>query len=53
MQKNWLDVNEKWYKHEPEKVKENDSWKILWDFTIETDHVTEARRPDMVIKDQK
>ena len=24
-----FDVNEKWYKHEPEKVVENDSWKIL------------------------
>ena len=45
-------VNEKWYKHEPEKVLENDSWKALWDFAIQTDHVTEARRPDMVIIDK-
>ena len=29
-----FDVNEKWYKHEPEKVVENDSWKILWNFAI-------------------
>ena len=28
-----FDVNEKWYGDEPEKVEENDSWKILWDFT--------------------
>ena len=28
---------------------ENDSWKILWDVTIQTDHVIEARRPDMEI----
>ena len=47
-----FDVNEKWYKHEPEKVVENDSWKILWYFTIQTDHVIEARRPDMVIIDK-
>ena len=47
-----LDLNEKWYKHEPEKVVENDSWKILWDFTIQTDHVIEARRPDIVIIDK-
>ena len=47
-----FDVNEKWYKHEPEKVVENDSWKILWDFTIQTDHVIEARRRDMVIIDK-
>ena len=32
-----------------EKALENDSWKTLWGFTIQTDHVTEARRPDMVI----
>ena len=47
-----FDVNEKWYKHEPEKVVENDSWKILRDFTIQTDHVIEARRLDMVIIDK-
>ena len=47
-----FDVNEKWYKHEPEKVVENDFWKILWDVTIQTDHATEARRPDMAIIDK-
>ena len=31
---------------------ENDSWKILWDFTIQTDHVIGARRLDMVIIDK-
>ena len=30
---------------------ENDSWKI-WDFTIQTDHFIEARRPDIVIIDK-
>ena len=50
--KNGFDVNEKWYKHKPEKVVENDSWKILWDFTIQTDHVIGARRLDMVIIDK-
>ena len=28
------------------------SWKILWDVTIQTDHIIEARRPDMVILDK-
>ena len=28
---------------------ENGSWKILWDFPIQTDHVIEARKHDMVI----
>ena len=40
-----FDINEKWYKHEPEKVVENDSWKILCNVTIQPDHVIEARRP--------
>ena len=31
---------------------ENDSWKILWDFTLQTDHVLQAGRPDMVIIDK-
>ena len=31
---------------------ENDSWKILWDVTIQTNHVIEARRPDTVIIDK-
>ena len=39
-------------KNEPEKVVENDSWKILSDGTIQTDHVIEARRLDMVLIDK-
>ena len=31
---------------------ENDSWKILWDVSIQIDHVIEPRRPDMVIIDK-
>ena len=30
---------------------ENDSWKILWDVTTQTDHVIEGKRLDMVIID--
>ena len=26
---------------------------ILWDFSIRTDHVIEARRPDLVLVDKK
>ena len=28
---------------------ENDTCKVLWDFTIQTDHVIEARRPDLIL----
>ena len=42
-------VNKKWYKHEAEKVVKNDSYGILRDITIQTDHLFEARRLDTVI----
>ena len=35
-----------------EKVIENQNAKILWDFSIQTDHVIQARRPDIVVKDK-
>ena len=31
---------------EPESVLDNEDYKILWDFGIQTDHIIEARRPD-------
>ena len=37
---------DKWYEHEPEHVLENKDYKILWDFSIQTDHVIEAWRPE-------
>ena len=42
----------KWYEHQPESVVENENCKILWDFNIQTDHVIEARRPDMIVVDK-
>lgn len=42
-----------WYKHDPEAVVENDKFKILWDFTIQTDHIITARRPDIVVIDKQ
>ena len=41
-----------WYEHEPESVVENENFKILWDFTIQCDHMIEARRPDIVVVDK-
>ena len=37
---------EKWYEHQTEGVVENEKCKILWDMTIQCDHVIEARRPN-------
>ena len=50
---NGIHVKSKWYEHQPEAVIENDSCKILWDFTIQTDHFITARRPDMIFIDEK
>ena len=35
------------------KVTENDKAKVLWDFNIQTDHVIQACRPDIVAKDKE
>ena len=39
--------------HNPAPVLENDMHKILWDFDIHTDHLTSARRPDLIIINKK
>ena len=40
-------------KHQPDGVEENDRCKILWDMTIQCDHIIEARRPENnVFKEQ-
>ena len=33
-------------------MRENDKVRILWNFNIHTDRVTEARRPDIVVVDK-
>ena len=48
-----FEAGDKWYEHEPENVLENEDYKILWDFSIQTGHVIEARRPDLVVVDKK
>ena len=32
---------------------ENDKCKILWDFTVQTGHIIQARRPDMIVIDKE
>ena len=48
-----FEPGDKWYEHEPESVLEDEDYKILWDFSIQTDHAIEARRPDLVVLDKK
>ena len=47
-----FEAGDKWYQHEPESVLENEDYKILRNFRIQTEHVTEARRPDLVVVDK-
>ena len=35
--------------HNPTVVLENETYKLLWDFDIQTDHQISARRPDLII----
>ena len=39
--------------HNPASVLENDTHKLLWEFDIHTDHLTPARRPDLIIINNK
>ena len=39
--------------HNPAPLLENDTHKLLWDFNIQTDHLTPARRPDLIIINKK
>ena len=48
-----FESGDKWHKHEPESVLENEDYKILCDFSIHTDHVIETRRLDLVVADKK
>ena len=48
-----FEAGDKWYQHGPDYVLENEEYKILWGFSMQTDHVIEARRPDLVLVDKK
>ena len=48
-----FEAGDKWYEHEPGSVLENEDCKILWDFSVQTDHVIEARRQHLVVVDKK
>ena len=39
--------------HKPISVLENDTYKLLWDFDIQTDHLISARQPDLMIINNK
>ncbi len=54
MYKNFkFDQTNKWYMHNPASVMENYTYKRLWDFGIQTDHLISARRPYLIIINKK
>ena len=52
-EKHNFERKEKWYKHCPEGVVEDDDVKLIWDINIQCDNVIEARRPDLILVDKK
>ena len=48
-----FEAGDKWYEHEPGNFLETEDFKILRDFSIQTDHVIKAQRPDLVVVDKK
>ena len=48
-----FDHANKWYMDNAAPVLENDTHKLPWDFDIQTDHLISARRPDLIIINNK
>ena len=42
-------MKEKWWKYKWEIVMENNKFKMLWDFTVQTNHEIYGRRPDVIV----
>ena len=47
------DHTNKWHMNKPAPVLENKTHKLQWDFNIHTDHLFWARRPDLIIINNK
>ena len=48
-----FDHANKWYMHYLAPILENNTHKLLWDFDIQTDHLILARRPELIIINNK
>ena len=48
-----FDKTNKWFMHNPASILENDTHELLWDFDIQTDHLISARKPDLIIINNK
>ena len=50
-----FDNTNKWYMHKPASVLENDTYVLLWDSDIQTDHLISVRKPNLgnIIKKER
>ena len=48
-----FETGDKWYEHEPENVLQNEDYKILWDFSIQTHFIIEGQRAELTLLDEK
>ena len=48
----FLETLPNWFEHQPRCVEEDKNAKILWDFSIQTDHEIRNNRPDIVVIDK-
>ena len=48
-----IELRENWYEHDAAPVAENDRCKIIWDFDMQTDHVIQTGRTDMIVINKK
>ena len=48
-----MECSEKWYRHVPPEIIENEEVKILWDRTIQTARTVEHNRPDIILIEKK
>ena len=47
-----MPCSNKLYEHQPQPVTENENAKFLWDYSIRTDRVIQAHRPDLTLVDK-
>ena len=43
--------DENWYEHQPEAFTETDNVTISWDYSIQTEKIIKANKPDVTVKD--
>ena len=48
-----MNMMSKWYSHKPESDLEKETYKILRDYQIQTNHQIAARRPDLALVSKK